>query len=79
MRAFLPFLAVAATITLAAAPGAVRAQLPTPESYAELHWRGIGPVRAGRARARTYLASRCRLRADAVEWLGIPWASWWST
>ena len=54
MRAFIPRLRTVAVLTaLAAVFGApVAAQTPTPDPlFSAMHWREIGPTRAGRARA----------------------------
>ena len=42
---------MAALLLLAAPPSAASAQTPAPATWAEMHWREIGPTRAGRARA----------------------------
>src|SRR5579872_6587642 len=42
---------IPACLALASVVPAARAQAPSPNTYAEMHWRQIGPTRAGRARA----------------------------
>src|SRR5579872_3137263 len=42
---------VSTVLALACVVPAARAQAPSPNTYADMHWRPIGPTRAGRARA----------------------------